>query len=160
MARKLIITIIAVILIFSLYQGQKIMKSQLNRGIRINNPLNIRISGNAWTGKVTPSKDKAFETFSDSKYGFRAAAKLIRNYQNLYGLNTLSGIIHRWAPASDNNDTDNYIQFVAGKLGVNRNAPLNLYDDAFMARLVHTMSIMEVGRYYSLSDAAEGVALA
>ncbi|RIW08609.1 structural protein, partial [Vibrio harveyi] len=31
---------------------------------------------------------------------------------------------------------------------------------AFMARLVHTMSIMEVGRYYSLSDAAEGVALA
>lgn len=160
MARKLIITIIAVILIFSLYQGQKIMKSQLNRGIRNNNPLNIRISSNAWTGKVTPSKDKAFETFSDSKYGFRAAAKLIRNYQNLYGLNTLSGIIHRWAPASDNNDTDNYIQFVSSKLGVNRNAPLNLYDDAFMARLVHTMSIMEVGRYYSLSDAAEGVALA
>ncbi|MGB9544518.1 structural protein [Vibrio harveyi] len=160
MARKLIITIIAVILIFSLYQGQKIMKSQLNRGIRNNNPLNIRISGNAWAGKVTPSKDKAFETFSDSKYGFRAAAKLIRNYQNLYGLNTLSGIIHRWAPVSDNNDTDNYIQFVAGKLNVNRNAPLNLYDDAFMARLVHTMSIMEVGRYYSLSDAAKGVALA
>ncbi|WDZ72845.1 structural protein [Vibrio harveyi] len=160
MARKLIITIIAVILIFSLYQGQKIMKSQLNRGIRNNNPLNIRISGNAWAGKVTPSKDKAFETFSDSKYGFRAAAKLIRNYQNLYGLNTLSGIIHRWAPVSDNNDTDNYIQFVVSKLNVNRNAPLNLYDDAFMARLVHTMSIMEVGRYYSLSDAAKGVALA
>lgn len=112
------------------------------------------------TGKVTPSKDKAFETFSDSKYGFRAAAKLIRNYQNLYGLNTLAGIIHRWAPASDNNDTDNYIQFVANKVGVNRNVPLNLYDGAFMSRLVHAMSIMEVGRYYSLSDAAQGVALA
>ncbi|ELB2058934.1 structural protein [Vibrio parahaemolyticus] len=160
MARQIIIAFISVILIFSLYQGQKVMKSQLNRGIRNNNPLNIRISGNAWTGKVTPSKDKAFETFSDSKYGFRAAAKLIRNYQNLYGLNTLAGIIHRWAPASDNNDTDNYIQFVANKVGVNRNVPLNLYDDAFMSRLVHAMSIMEVGRYYSLSDAAQGVALA
>nr|WP_259344128.1 hypothetical protein [Vibrio harveyi] len=69
MARKLIITIIAVILIFSLYQGQKIMKSQLNRGIRNNNPLNIRISGNAWTGKVTPSKDKAEPVWA--KYAVR-----------------------------------------------------------------------------------------
>ncbi|MCG9628568.1 structural protein [Vibrio mediterranei] len=149
-----------VILVFILYQGQKVMKSQLNRGVRINNPLNIRISGNAWTGKVTPSRDKAFETFSDPKYGFRAAAKLIRNYQNLYGLNTLSGIIHRWAPQSDNNDTENYIQFVADNVGVNPNTTLNLYDDAFMARLIHAMSIMEVGRYYSLNDAAQGVALA
>lgn len=47
MARQLIIAFISVILIFSLYQGQKVMKSQLNRGIRNNNPLNIRISGNA-----------------------------------------------------------------------------------------------------------------
>ncbi|TOL78875.1 structural protein, partial [Vibrio parahaemolyticus] len=27
------------------------------RGIRIHNPLNIRIAGNAWKGKVTPSRD-------------------------------------------------------------------------------------------------------
>ncbi|CAH6875267.1 Phage structural protein [Vibrio chagasii] len=159
MTRQLIIVLITVILIFSLYQGQTVMKSQLNRGVRNNNPLNIRISGNAWAGKVTPSKDKAFETFSDSKYGFRAATKLIRNYQNLYGLNTLSGIIHRWAPESDNNDTENYIQFVADKVGVHPSDALNLYDDQFMTRLVHAMSIMEVGRYYSVSDAAEGVAL-
>lgn len=152
--------LLVIVLIFTLYQGQKVMKSQLNRGIRNNNPLNIRISNNAWTGKVTPSKDKAFETFSDSKYGFRAATKLIRNYQNLYGLNTLSGIIRRWAPESDNNDTDNYVQFVSGQVGVNKNAPLNLYDDALMTRLVHAMSIMEVGRYYSMSDAAKGVQLA
>ncbi|EGR3201648.1 structural protein, partial [Vibrio parahaemolyticus] len=33
------------------------------RGVRIHNPLNIRIAGNAWKGKVTPSRDKAFETF-------------------------------------------------------------------------------------------------
>ncbi|MCY9871654.1 hypothetical protein [Vibrio barjaei] len=43
---------------------------------------------------------------------------------------------------------------------MNKNAPLNLYDDALMTRLVHAMSIMEVGRYYSMSDAAKGVQLA
>jgi hypothetical protein len=86
--------------------------------------------------------------------------KLIRNYQNLYGLNTLQGIISRFAPKSDNNDTDNYVQFVAGRLNVSASTPLNLFDDEFMTRLVHSMSIMEVGRYYSLEDAAQGVALA
>lgn len=39
--------LIVIALILSLYQGQKVMKSQLNRGVRNNNPLNIRISGNA-----------------------------------------------------------------------------------------------------------------
>jgi hypothetical protein len=32
------------------------------------------------------------------------------------GLNTLQGVISRFAPKSDNNDTDNYVQFVAGRL--------------------------------------------
>ncbi|WP_372061508.1 hypothetical protein [Vibrio sp. 10N.261.51.F12] len=47
------------------------------------NPLNIRISNNVWMSKVTPSQDKAFDTFSNHKYGFRAAANLVRNYQVL-----------------------------------------------------------------------------
>ncbi|MGF1747717.1 structural protein [Vibrio cionasavignyae] len=139
--------------------GVKLVKSQLNRGIRNNNPLNIRISSNAWVGKVTPSQDRAFETFSHSKYGFRAATRLVRNYQSLYGLDTLSGIVSRWAPAHEN-DTNNYTQFVAGKIGVSPNDTLNLGDDALMTRLVHAMSIMEVGHYYSMQDAAQGVALA
>ena len=50
------------------------------RGIRINNPLNIRIAGNPWKGKVTPSRDNAFETFKAPEWGFRAGAILLRNY--------------------------------------------------------------------------------
>lgn len=156
--RALIIIVLIGALMWGAPQGVKIVKSQLNRGIRNNNPLNIRISNSAWTGKVTPSQDKAFETFSDSKYGFRAAAKLIRNYQSLYGLNTINEIIGRWAPSHEN-DTRNYSQFVAGQLNLSSNAALNLSDSNLLARLVHAMSIMEVGRYYSLSDAQQGVAL-
>ncbi|MFA0084432.1 structural protein [Vibrio sp. 10N.261.51.F12] len=158
MMRALIIIVLIGALMWGAPQGVKIVKSQLNRGIRNNNPLNIRISNSAWTGKVTPSQDKAFETFSDSKYGFRAAAKLIRNYQSLYGLNTINEIIARWAPSHEN-DTRNYSQFVAGQLNLSPNAALNLSDSNLLARLVHAMSIMEVGRYYSLSDAQQGVAL-
>ncbi|MFA0443029.1 structural protein [Vibrio sp. 10N.286.49.C2] len=158
MMRALIIIVLIGALMWGAPQGVKIVKSQLNRGIRNNNPLNIRISNNAWTGKVTPSQDKAFETFSDHKYGFRAAAKLVRNYQMLYGLNSINEIIGRWAPSHEN-DTANYSQFVAGQLNVSPNAALNLADNELLARLVHAMSIMEVGRYYSLSDAKQGVAL-
>lgn len=156
--RALIVIVLIGALMWGAPQGVKIVKSKLNRGIRNNNPLNIRISNSAWTGKVTPSQDKAFETFSDSKYGFRAAAKLIRNYQSLYGLNTIDEIIARWAPSHEN-DTRNYSQFVAGQLNLSPSAALNLSDSNLLARLVHAMSIMEVGRYYSVSEAQQGVAL-
>ncbi|MCL9777051.1 structural protein [Vibrio methylphosphonaticus] len=158
MARWLLLILLMALAYKGADTGVKLVKSQLNRGIRNNNPLNIRISNSAWTGKVTPSQDKAFETFSDSKYGFRAAAKLIRNYQSLYGLNTIDEIIARWAPSHEN-DTRNYSQFVAGQLNLSPSTALNLSDSNLLARLVHAMSIMEVGRYYSLSDAQQGVAL-
>lgn len=61
------------------------------RGVRINNPLNIRIAGNAWKGKVTPSRDKAFETFKAPEWGFRAGAILLRNYQQRHGRNHRNG---------------------------------------------------------------------
>ena len=67
------------------------------RGVRIHNPLNIRIASNAWKGKVTPSRDKAFETFKAPEWGFRAGAILLRNYQQRHELHTLTEIIHRFA---------------------------------------------------------------
>lgn len=129
----------------------------VNRGIRNNNPLNIRI-GNNWQGEAK-SKDEAFETFSHSKYGFRAGAKVLRNYQKLYGLNTVSALIGRFAPPNENN-THNYAGFVSKQLGVSPDAPINLSDDETLTTMVHAMSIMEVGRHYSRDDAAQGVAMA
>lgn len=133
-------------------------KTKTPRGIRNNNPLNIRI-GNNWQGEAAISKDAEFETFSHPKYGFRAGAKLLKNYQNWYGLNTVQSIIHRFAPPNENH-TDNYVAFVASQMGVNPNQPVNLSDNATLTRMIHAMSIMEVGRHYTLEDAAQGVALA
>lgn len=128
------------------------------RGVRNNNPLNIRI-GNNWRGEALVSKDAEFETFSHPKYGFRAGAKLLRNYQNRYGLNTVRAIIGRFAPPNENH-TDNYIKFVSDQIGVKPDQLISLADDNFLARMMHAMSVMEVGRHYTVDDAAEGVALA
>jgi hypothetical protein len=52
----------------------------LPRGIRNNNPLNIRLNpDNRWQGRVPPkhNSDGAFEQFEDPIMGLRAAAVLL-----------------------------------------------------------------------------------
>nr|WP_237733180.1 structural protein [Vibrio fluvialis] len=131
------------------------------RGVRANNPLNIESNpANNWLGKVTPSVDSRFETFRAPEYGFRAGAILLRNtYQGRYGLETVREIIHKFAPSHEN-DSDHYAGFVAGQLGTSPDAPINLQSDAMLARMLHAMSVMEVGRHYSLEQALEGVRMA
>jgi len=83
------------------------------RGIRNNNPGNIRRSSTDWRGEV-PGADAAFETFATPADGIRAIAKLLVNYQERYGLTTLRGLINRYAPPSENNTTA-YVDAVAAK---------------------------------------------
>ncbi|WP_367672819.1 structural protein, partial [Serratia symbiotica] len=88
------------------------------RGIRNNNPGNIRW-GDDWKG-LLPDKqrtDKSFCQFSTPEYGIRAMIIILRNYQKKHGINTISGIIHRWAPTSEN-DTQAYIDSVSQEVGV------------------------------------------
>lgn len=80
------------------------------RGIRNNNPLNIR-KGSSWQGLRDFPTDKSFCEFTSMEYGFRAAFKIMRTYYSKYHLKTLRGIISRWAPPSEN-DTKRYIAFV------------------------------------------------
>lgn len=75
------------------------------RGIRNNNPLNIRHSTNKWQGMAPSQSDRAFVQFTARKYGYRAAFVLIRNYIGLHHANTIGKIIARWAPSSDGNNT-------------------------------------------------------
>ena len=57
------------------------------RGLRNNNPLNIEKTkgGNPWRGEIVPSKDSRFAQFTTMAYGYRAAFKLLNNYQRNYG---------------------------------------------------------------------------
>lgn len=106
----------------------------VNRGIRNCNPGNIRRSGNAWVGKYTSQAqceaagrvwDPAFEVFDTMEHGVRAMGHLLTTYQNSYGINTVDGVVDRYAPASDGNDVDSYKEEVSDYLGI---APLTQID--------------------------------
>lgn len=115
------------------------------RGLRNNNPLNIRLAAdNPWQGEVRPSQDKAFCQFRTMAYGYRAAMKLLRNYADRYGLNTIRGIISRWAPPEEN-DTEAYIEAVCHYSGLDANRRLNLHEKRTMTSLVAAMSRVENG---------------
>lgn len=94
------------------------------RGIRNNNPGNIR-HGDSWRGMAANQPDPAFVTFVAPEYGIRAMGKVLVNYERLHGLNTVAGIIDRWAPPTENN-THAYQLNVAERLGVGINDPIDV----------------------------------
>ena len=91
------------------------------RGIRNNNPGNVKLTGDVWLGSVPRvlNSDGTFVQFGDMAHGIRAAIKLLRNYRRRYGLKTARAIIERYAPPGrDSNPVDAYRDFIARQLGV------------------------------------------
>jgi len=92
------------------------------RGIRNCNPGNIRL-GQSWQGMAAMQTDPSFVQFLSPEYGIRAIAKIMLTYAS-NGIDTISGIINRWAPPSEN-DTGAYVQAVAEQCSV---APTDAVD--------------------------------
>ena len=117
----------------------------LPRGIRNNNPLNIRKNNrNHWVGKIEKSSDEEFEQFFEIGYGLRAAILLLFNYRINYNLCSIEEIIGKWAPASENN-TEKYIKYVCAKLGILRDSVVPFASWGYMIMLIHSMAFMECG---------------
>lgn len=101
---------------------------QQPRGIRNNNPLNIRRTQSKWLGEVDNiqgQSDKSFCQFSKLCYGYRAAGKLLQTYQTKYKLYVLDKIIGRWAPPSEN-DTRAYAIIVANQMTKELGEPISV----------------------------------
>ena len=119
--------------------------TQTPRGIRNNNPGNIRW-GADWQGlkKDGKSQDPSFCVFTSPEYGIRALAKLLKNYQRLYGLNTPRKIINRYAPPNEN-QTQAYIQSVAHQLGIQPDTPVDLNEEGVLVVFVKAIIRHENG---------------
>ena len=121
------------------------------RGLRNNNPLNIRRSTDKWLGLSPTQRDSAFFQFVDLVYGYRAAGKLLQNYQRLHKLYNLNGLIARWAPAKENN-TKAYVARVARELSTQAGRMIDgethldlLNDKVLLRKLIIAMHIVENG---------------
>lgn len=120
------------------------MKKVQPRGIRNNNPLNIRI-GNTWLGERPNPTDQEFEEFVTMEYGLRAAFIILRRYIRRYKKNTISSIVSTWAPSSENN-TLKYIDRVTQMTHLSPDEPINYYDRDTMCKLVAAMAQVECGQ--------------
>lgn len=130
-------------------------EKKLPRGLRNNNPGNIRINGDLFQGEVRPSRDKSFKQFETMAYGYRAVFRILSNYSKNYGLDTIRKMIGRWAPEKEN-DTDAYIKAVSDYAGIPADNPININDREQMIRIVAGMSRVENGREAEMSDVIAG----
>lgn len=119
-------------------------QTPIPRGIRNNNPLNIRI-GNVWLGEVSEPTDQHFEQFISMVYGVRAGFVLIRRYIKHYHRDTVRAIIQSWAPPSENN-TEAYIAKVSSLIGIADYTPIQYEDSYMVCRLVAAMVMWECGQ--------------
>ena len=124
---------------------------KLPRGIRNNNPLNIRLSKDRWQGQRPPSTspegEKAFCVFESMAYGWRAAFKLLcHTYYGKYKLKTIRALITRWAPPKENN-TEAYIRRVTDRIGIGADTVLGSPQEqpAQWMMIAMAMAIVECG---------------
>lgn len=124
----------------------------MKRGLRNNNPLNIRHSADKWQGARINQTDKSFVQFETMAYGYRAAWKVLESYWKHFKQEgqpfTVRNIIHRWAP-SEENDADAYVKTVLNitSLGGNERLPRPYtgYQLEKLTRLLLAMTVVECG---------------
>ena len=129
-------------------------KNELPRGLRNNNPGNIRRNSDVFQGEKT-SSDKEFKQFKSMAYGYRAVFKILSNYYRNYKLDTIRKMIGRWAPPKENH-TEKYIQFVSDYAGIPADDLINVNNRDLMIRIVAGMSCMENGKDADMSDVIAG----
>lgn len=143
--------------------GGGIVAYKITRGVRNNNPGNIE-KGSAWKG-LDPVKTKAesrFAVFVSPAWGFRALARVLKNYQSQYGLKTVREIIGRWSPDADPTNpagsTSAYVAAVAKHLNVPPDSPITVI--AKLPQLLDAIARHENSGYrFPASVIAEGIAL-
>ena len=118
-----------------------------SKGALRNNPFNIRYyPSNEWIGSVyaTYGYKDGFEAFSSVFYGVRAAVLIVMNYNRLYGIDTIRGIVARFAPPAEN-DTESYARFVSMVSGIGIDDPIDFGSVDEISSILYAMHLFESG---------------
>lgn len=135
------------------------MRTRTPISVRNNNPLNVTAPRKGyWKGQT--GLVGRFAVFDTVENGFRAAYRNMQTYKKSHGLDTISGIIYRWAPPSDNNPTESYISYLANELRISSSEPLRAED---YAPLLLAMSFFEGAKgrnAFTFEQVQKGITLA
>ena len=139
----------------------KMATKPIPRGIRNNNCGNIRYDPQVhWQGQCEEQTDGVFIQFKTPEYGIRAMAKLLRNYQILYNLESVQEIIGRWAPPNEN-DTVAYVKAVVDSMKVLPDEPLDLARPETLCSLITAIIRQENGEQpYTIEIIMRGISMA
>ena len=126
------------------------------RGIRNNNPGNIRWDGKTqWQG-MAGVDDAGFVIFDTPNNGIRAMARVLASYGRR-GVVTVADIIRTWAPPNENN-TPAYVESVARRTGLAPGAPVPRERLAeFVAAIIHHENGQQP---YTLAQIEQGISAA
>jgi hypothetical protein len=86
------------------------------------------VPGNNFSNLRPQGASTGFQSFATPQAGLLAIDNNLKAY-SAKGINTLSGVINRWAPPIEN-DTQSYIKDVAHRLGLDPNQPIDLNNPA------------------------------
>jgi hypothetical protein len=112
-------TVLLLIVVGLLLIGGTTTVYTMTRGLRNNNPGNIRRSNTAWEGLSPTQTDDGFFQFASPVYGIRAMARILQNYF-ARGIVTPATIASTWAPPNEN-DSAAYSRALSQSLGVDVN---------------------------------------
>lgn len=130
------------------------------------NPGDLRTLGGTdkWGGQVEVDHAAGgpFAIFASRTDGWRALGVCLLAYRNFHGINTIRGLVNRWAPGSDNNDTDAYMATMARIMGVGVDAEIDLADESTMLKASHGIALQEGGTaiQWPIGEQASGIKLA
>jgi hypothetical protein len=138
--------------------GQRIPKVRITnplgteRGMRNNNPGNIESNSDTQKYGGYIGSDGRFAIFASPEDGVRAMDRLLGVYNRSYGLNTVSGIINRWAPPSDGNPTNRYIDTVSKETGFAPDQKIDFNDKEQRAKLIKAIIHFENNNNQAFDD--------
>lgn len=127
----------------------------LPRGLRNNNPGNIRLSKDKWQGLRERQEDSEFFQFVSIEWGYRALMRTLQNYRWRHGLQTVSDFINRWAPHTEN-DTGGYIRKVCREMQVPNSYVPDIEDKATLFAFAAAISLVENGIPAVMADVEKG----
>jgi hypothetical protein len=127
----------------------------MTRGLRNNNPGNLRLSKDKWQGLRAVQTDKAFFQFETMAHGYRALIRTLQNYRKLHKCQTITDFISRYAPKIENN-TAGYIQRVCREMQVPTTYVPDVNDKATMCNFAAAISQVENGVSAVMADVYSG----
>ena len=114
----------------------------ITMGLRQNNPGNIRRGQEQWGGMSSQQPNNGFIAFESPVMGIRAMTKVLQTYKNKHGIDSIAGVVSRWAPPSEN-DTARYAKVVSARMGLEPSSNIDLSDPEALRPLMKAMIFME-----------------